>query len=95
MKRSILPDSLECKLHGNLLEFFNTSEDGSYRMVKVIVNPKNKGLELSQFKLTCEGSPDDWTFDFNNYISNACEASSPCFIFYRLDEKNKATGRNS
>jgi hypothetical protein len=91
MKRSILPDSLECKLDIKLIEFFNTSEDGSYRMVKVIVNDR-KGLELSRSKLVSEGN-EDWKVDFNNYVLDSVDVNSPCFIFYRLDEKNKATGQ--
>lgn len=91
MKRSILPDSLECKLDVKLLEFFDKSKDGSYRMIKVSVNDK-KGLELNNFKLVTDGS-DDWQIDFNNYVLESVEPNSPCFIFYRLDEKNKATGQ--
>ena len=60
-------------------------------MVKVIVNDK-KGLELSASKLTQEGS-EDWKVDFNKYVPDSVDLKSPCFIFYRLDEKNKATGQ--
>ena len=91
MKRSILPDSLECKIEEKLLDFFDTSEDGSQRMVKVTVNDK-KQLELSAFKQTSEGSA-VWKDNFNEYVTKSVESDKPCFIFYRLDEKNKATGQ--
>lgn len=91
MKRSILPDSLECKIEDKLLDFFDTSEDGSQRMVKVTVNDK-KQLELSAFKQISEGSA-VWKDDFNEYVTKSVEPDRPCFIFYRLDEKNKATGQ--
>ena len=88
MRRSILPDSNEIRLDKKLLEFFSNLKDDSVRMFKVVINEK-KELELAKARDTKEGS-DDWKVDYNQYVSLAVDASSPCFIFYRLDEKNKA-----
>lgn len=91
MKRNILPESLECKLTPGLLDIFDKAADGSMRMLQVVVNEK-KALALATSKETKNGS-EEWKVDFNSYISEAVDLSSPCFIFYRLDETNKATNQ--
>ena len=66
--------------------FFAHSKEGKTRMVKVVLNDKEE-LILDVHKNVHSAQ---WNADYNEFVLKVIEPTKPCFIFYRLDEKNKA-----
>ncbi len=58
------------------------------RMFKVIINDKEE-LVLDVNHAVKNNA--NWQTDYNEFVLNAIDPKSPCFIFYRLDER-KDTG---
>lgn len=68
-----------------LREFFGKCREGNargrYRMIKVII--ANETLTLDDAKET-KGS---WKDDWDGYVLRAIDENEPCYMLYRLDEK--------
>ena len=72
------------KSNESLRNSFAKSKEGRIRMLKVVINDKEE--------LTLDTERDvhsqDWKVDYNELVLKVIEPKTPCYIFYRLDEKN-------
>ena len=73
------------KSNENLKQFFAKSKEGRIRMFKVVIGEEE--LLLDVFK---EVSSPDWKSDYNNCVTKVLDPKSPCYIFYRLDERTNS-----
>lgn len=67
--------------------FFGKCRTGQYRMLKVVIKAEKLVLESSA---EAQGS---WERDWDHMILPGLEESTPCFILFRLDEKEGDTYR--
>jgi twinfilin len=66
-----------------LRNFFAKSKEGHVRMIKVIINDKEE-LALDTYK----NVESDWKIDYNECVLKHIDTKIPCYIFFRLDERN-------
>ncbi|RNA09405.1 twinfilin [Brachionus plicatilis] len=74
------------KSNEKLRNFFAHAKQDKTRMFKVVINDKEE-LELSNHH---EVQNSNWQTDFNKFVLESIEPKSPCYIFYRLDEKTNS-----
>ncbi len=88
-KRKLFPDNQnEIKFDNKLISFFDESKNGSIRMIKVVIN-ENKTLELNSCKMVkTESAQATWMSEYDAIVLESVDLNNPCFLFYRLDEKN-------
>lgn len=70
------------KSNETLRNFMAKAKEGKIRYLKIVINDREE-LELSSHK---EVGSSDWKVDFND-ILRIIEPKSPCYILYRLDER--------
>lgn len=68
----------------NLRDFFAKSKEGNIRMLKVVINATEE-LVLDSFK---DVNSQKWEDEYNELVLNNVEPKSPCYFFYRLDDKS-------
>lgn len=71
------------KANENLRQFFAKSKEGRIRMFKVVINDREE-LVLDAHR---EVDHADWKLDFNECVVKVVDQKSPCYIFFRLDER--------
>jgi len=77
------------KANDKLREFFGKCREGSsrgkYRLLKVVI--EHEELALDEAKET-KGS---WKDDWDNFVLKSIDNNEPCYLLYRLDEKDGDT----
>lgn len=71
------------KSNDELRNFFALAKQDHVRMFKVVISDREE-LELS---VSHKLKNSDWQTDYNKFVLESIEPKSPCYIFYRLDEK--------
>lgn len=74
------------KSNENLRNFFAHAKQNNVRMFKVVINDKEE-LELS---VNYELKNSNWQKDYNSFVPRSIEPKSPCYLFFRLDEKTNS-----
>lgn len=77
------------KSNENLRDFFAKSKEGNIRMLKVVINSNDEELTLDTYK---DVSSTSWNIDYNEFILKNIDPKSPCYFFYRLDDKSEYLG---
>jgi len=75
------------KSNEDLRNFFAKAKQGRVRLIKVVINTTEQ-LALDTYK----DASKDWKTDYNECVLNVLDAKTPCYIFYRLDDKSETTG---
>jgi twinfilin-like protein len=76
------------KCNEDLRGFFAKAKEGRIRLIKVIIN-NSEQLALETYK---ETSSKDWKLDYNDCVVPVLDHKTPCYLFYRLDDKNDNNG---
>jgi twinfilin-like protein len=76
------------KCNEDLRGFFAKAKEGRMRLIKVIIN-NSEQLALETYK---ETSSKDWKLDYNDCVVPVLDPKTPCYLFYRLDDKNDNNG---
>lgn len=75
------------KSNDQLRNFFAKSKEGNIRMFKVVINDSEE-LVLDTHHTV---NNVNWQSNYDEFVLKAIDTKTPCFIFYRLDER-KDTG---
>merc|ERR1739844_802757 len=74
------------KANQELNDFFaKCKEDNSrskYRMIKVVISNEELSLDISK------ETSGDWKQDWDKMVLRSIETNEPCYLFYRLDDKD-------
>lgn len=70
------------KANEELKKFFSKCKEGKIRVFKVCI--ENEQLVLKQQ----HNEKHNWEKDYEKYVTSLVEENQPCYILYRLDEKN-------
>jgi len=68
----------------SLKSFFGSCRDGSVRCFKVVLT-ETPSLDLGSKEHKAQG---DWENDWDKMVPGEIDHDSPCFVFYRLDERD-------
>jgi twinfilin len=74
------------KSDDNLRKYFAKSKEGKIRMIKVTI--RDEVMELDTHREITDKS--DWKLDYNECVLKNIDNKTPCYIFYRLDEKTNS-----
>ena len=87
MKKPIHSSQVEIKLEDGLINFLHEAKNGSIRLIKLVINKRKElALDLSR---EVDLNVSDWRLSYDKLVLNSLDSNSPCFLFYRLDERNK------
>lgn len=71
------------KSNENLRNMFAKCKEGKIRLLKVSITDKEE-LTLDKYH---DVHNSDWKSDYSRFVVDCIESKTPCYIFFRLDEK--------